>query len=220
MVTYADTVTLLMTFFVLLMTFQSVDHKKFSAVASVFREMLGVHPDGNIGLKLVAPTPLRIGQTSQRGTTRPPIYGELETLEREMKLTAESVDEDRLVDFRLVDRGLLLRLQPEMFFDAGKAKLKTDDIGILQALAGVLRTTPYHLRVLGHGDEFFVPSARFPRNRLLAMARAASVCDFLTGPCRVQAARVQAAAQAGELDSQGAVIEILVMRPRGKRLRI
>ena len=220
MLTYADTITLLMTFFVLLMTFASIDKKKFQALAGALQEMLGPHARGNVGSSRMSPSPLRSGQDSAHGVETPPDYDEMESVKKSIRKCLRSTDLDEVVDFTQTERGLLLRLQPQMLFEQGAAQIKAESAAVLSIVANTLKKVPHRLRVFGHGDEFFMPTRRHPHNPALAMARASAVCHHLAGRGGIKRSRLQAASPAGELHTKSAAIEIMILQPQKSGLQL
>jgi len=211
--TYADVITLMMTFFVLLMTFQTVDTRKFQDLAGAMRSMLGAFKCKHIGNSDVRPSQLRAGQQEMGGVEAAPSYDELKDVEADFRICLDSVGLAEMVDFSLVERGVLVQVRPELLFEAGEARLKDQDTPVLNALAASIRKLPHPVRVIGHGDRFFLPSQQFPTNPTLALARAGAVCEYLSKRCKMPAARLQACARSADTDEAGAVIEALILRP-------
>jgi len=220
MLTFADTVTLLMTFFVLLYTFRGVEGDKFADVIGAIRMSLSLFKGGGMGDSFVPPGQNREGQTHQGGAETAPTFDALRNVEADFRICAESPGLAEYVDFTQIDRGLLIRIRPEVLFDSGSASLKGADSPVLKGIAASLRKLPHVILVTAHGDRFFLPSARYTTNQELAMERAAAICVQLNRQGRIEAQRLQACAGGAEMDASGAIVEIMILtaKPGGFHL--
>jgi len=219
MLTYADTVTLLMTFFVLLMTFRGADAQRFRDIASGIRASFTLF-DTSPGDSAVEPPQAREGQRHQGGVETAPTYDALRDVEADFRICLESPGMADYVDFTNLDRGLLIRIRPGLLFDPGSAEIKSANNAVLNAIATSLRKLPHVLRVTAHGDRFFLPTSRHETNQELAMDRAAAICHYLATRGQISAPRLQSCASASGLGSSGSVVEIMVLttKPGGFHL--
>lgn len=177
MVTYSDMVTLILTFFVLLFSFSSLDVQRFYALLSALQGSWGILDRGaavdptrtlDAG-SLEADIPLQsLFPTSQVEET----VGELEAF------IAEAGLQDDL-DVIVQERGVVVRLADHVLFDLGKAELRPDARAILDRLAEPLRRWPNEIRVEGHTDNWPIRTAQFPSNWELSTARATTVLRYL-----------------------------------------
>lgn len=91
-----------------------------------------------------------------------------------------------------VQQGVVnLDISDNILFSPASAALSTDGLALLQNLAAVLRTLPYHLSVEGHTDNMPIQTTRYPSNWELSSARAARVTRKLieqgVAPARIRA---------------------------------
>lgn len=103
MLTYADTVTLLMTFFVLLMTFRTVDTQKFQGLVGALRQRLGPFKSGNLGNSQVPPPHLRAGKSAGKGAEHPNLYADLSVVEADFRIYLDAAGMADMVDFTVVE---------------------------------------------------------------------------------------------------------------------
>lgn len=150
--TYGDMVTLLLVFFVLLLTFCKTDVEKFKSVAESFK-----------------PTP--------PGT---PFFltGQPSVLER-LAEQAETVElpEEKFVT--VDDRGVVVSFRDSALFGPGSAKILPKARKSLLNFVKFLYALPNELIIEGHTDDQPIRSAQFPSNWELSSARASSVARFL-----------------------------------------
>ncbi|NLJ79463.1 MAG: OmpA family protein [Firmicutes bacterium] len=167
--TYSDMVTLLLTFFVLLFSFSSVDVAKFSAIISAFQGYFGIL-DGGMSLSESAlPLPFEASELSRQQL--------LELFEDLSDFIAEEGLEG--VHLELEERGLTVRFADRVFFDLGEAVLKPEARAILDKISPILRDLPNPLRVEGHTDDWPIQTSRFPSNWELSVHRATNVVRYL-----------------------------------------
>jgi chemotaxis protein MotB len=167
--TYADMVTLLLCFFVLLFAFSSVDEAKFSSIISAFQNYLGVLTQGQSVLDSPGPLPYEYSDMGQR---------QLYELWEQM---SEYIEEQGIegVELQLEERGLIVRFAEQVFFDLGQAVLKPEALQILSSIAAQLKELPNPLRVEGHTDDWPIRTSTFPSNWELSMYRATNVVRYL-----------------------------------------
>lgn len=167
MVTYSDMVTLLLTFFVLLISMSEIDAIKFSRAAGSLKGAFGVFEevgDEEIHSSLVTDiTPIR-DERVQRVYER--LKSQLERLE---------LDED----IELVkDRGaVVLRVNESILFPLGETKVREKAFPILRNVARLVRPWPFNLRIEGHTDDIPV-LVKTRTNWDLSIERAVSVLKF------------------------------------------
>ena len=165
LLTYADMITLLLAFFVIMYAISKVDIKKYEAVAVSLRGAFkgaAASPLNTDGGDLLLPRPdlaLQVVQTLQER------LGE--------DLRAGLVQIERWPD------GIRLRFQDAVFFERGKAELREGARRILGKLGGVIADLPYPVEAEGHTDTLAIKSAQFPSNWELSVARATAVVRYL-----------------------------------------
>lgn len=167
MVTYSDMVTLLLTFFVLLLSMAQLDKVKFKEVVGSLRGAFGVLSSAELTTidrpRIVEFLPIEDDYTAR-------LYKRLIVQLQRLKL-------DR--DITLVqDRGaVVLRVNDAVLFDAGQTEVRPEAYPILRKVAEMVRPLPFSLRIEGHTDA--VPVSRPGiTNWDYSVARAISVLKF------------------------------------------
>ena len=157
MTTYADAITLLMAFFVMLVSFSKVDLKMFEDVQSGIEEAVGGVVD------------------SER-----PIFSLQANISAIMLDTPELPPDQVEVGFD--DNGVVIDFGSGSFFKPGTAELTEAATLILGKIKRELEEPPYDLfeiDVEGHTDNDPISSPRFPSNWELSAGRAATVVRYL-----------------------------------------
>jgi chemotaxis protein MotB len=170
LLTYADLITLLLVFFIVLYTMSQVDKKKFEAMSASLAVVFG-----GVGKSGV----LDAGRSIMPGDK---IYKErLEmqnTQEKVRRMIAQRGLEGK-ISTDLGERGLVISVKDTVLFDVGSGELTPAARDIMQNVAHLLSETPSAIRVEGHTDNVPIRKPTFPSNWELSAARAASVVRLL-----------------------------------------
>lgn len=189
--TYSDTVTLLLTFFVLLYSFSSVDAQKFKQVASAFQNVLsGESGETIFDFNMKNGDVPMVGETTKLGS---------ETGGRENELydkVRDFVDQNKLQDTVSVKsdrRGVLLELKDSIFFETGKGEIKASSLPILDKLSKVILKLPNEIVVEGHTDNVPISNYKYNSNWELSTARAVNVVRYFVETKKYNPSRFTAA---------------------------
>ncbi|MFO7653893.1 MAG: OmpA family protein [Candidatus Krumholzibacteriia bacterium] len=180
--TYGDMMTLLLTFFVLIVSFSSIQEVQFKQAAMALREAFGVLKTPESVLELNHPIVPRHAPNEEAQL----IY---ELREMERSLLAEGVEGE--VQVEVTPMGIAIRMDAPVLFATGAAELKEGDGGVIARIGGLLAGYPHPIRVEGHTDSVPMRSARYPSNWHLSAARAVAVATRLQ-ECGVAPERVGA----------------------------
>ncbi|MEK4239862.1 flagellar motor protein MotB [Paenibacillus sp. FSL H7-0714] len=208
MITYADLITLLLIFFVILYAMSSLDTDKYNIVtgslSETFKSGSTVLEGGNGILDAGKSTENKPESTDGNGnaaaTARPndgsaeqtenetPSARELAFREQEAKLAklmgviTNYVEENNLGEQIFVadkPQGIEITLSDRFLFDIGKADLKSPALPALQQLSGLFSDIGAKISIEGHTDNTPVSSAsHYNDNWELSGARALSVLRF------------------------------------------
>lgn len=171
LLTYADMITLLLAFFVVMYSISQVDKAKFRKVAEALTTAL----DGGTKARFASAGDLEgDGMLKQQRTLE-----QLLSLQKEIDNISRLLKLDLQINTELQHRGLVVHISESAFFDLGKADLKPEATRVLDLLAVELLKIPNHIRVEGHTDNLPIKTAKFPSNWELSTARAASCLRYL-----------------------------------------
>ena len=191
MVSYADFVTLLFAFFVVMYAMSSVNEGKYRVLADTMTEAFKVAPK--------SPEPIQIGKENKAikpEDTKPTILPikpirvlpkSERSYEREMKQIAQTVSQSVQP---LIKKGLIkvtqhklwveIEMNSKILFPSADSELEEEAFPALKALAAVLKTLPNSIDVEGHTDNVPINNDLFPSNWELSAARSASVVHLFT----------------------------------------
>lgn len=172
LLTYADLITLLLAFFIVMYSMSKVDAKKFGAVAQALQAVLhgkGVEMLKGQGNLVLAPPeaggPMKIG--------------DLKLLQAKINKIAKDMGLKDKISADMDGRGLVIRISESAFFDQGSADLKPEAMTVLDALSVILKSVPNHIRFEGHTDNLPISTPKFPSNWELSVSRATTCVRYL-----------------------------------------
>lgn len=180
-VTFTDMISLLVTFFIMLMSFSTMEPANKAVIQSAFGEFMGGvirNKDGNTAPvppprdRMSAVHPLR---GADRQHTRPP-----EELPENLEEMGQKLTEEHLqVDFQLAPDGLAIRFDERAGFAPGSAEVNAVLRQSLVELARVLGAYSHLVVVEGHTDDAFSPTPSYPTPESLALARATNAARVM-----------------------------------------
>lgn len=191
LVSYADFVTLLFAFFVVLYAHSTANQKEVRLIAASFRAAIGDRRVQEELLNLIGPGgvlppassstqgPLQIA--ASRDTTAPGLNG-VELLPSVVQLNKsleKEIKEGRL-EIRLERRGLIISLLESSFFPSGDNTILPNARSTLERIAGNLKRLPNSIRLEGHTDAIPIHNARFSSNWELSAARSIALMQMFT----------------------------------------
>lgn len=177
MTTYSDMVTLLLTFFILMISFSTVNEIKFEQAALSLKGALGVmkrfpSPRRNMGLD-ITPDDMKRRQQVMNDVN-------------EIQKKAEELGIRDQVHIKLTDEGLLIQLGDKVLFDLGKADLRPEAYPILDVVGQTMKGKASDVLVSGHTDNIPINTPEFPSNWELSTARALQVVKYLINKVGVE----------------------------------
>lgn len=185
LVSYADFITLLFAFFVVMYAVSSVNEGKYrvlsDSISSAFRNIPGNASGAMVQVNPNAPMPVTIPfKKPQVANIKTDVNREKnkELLRNKAKEITEALaplvqqGQVRVTEGAL---GITVEINASVLFDSGEARLQLPAIRALTAVGQILATTDFPIVVEGHTDNAPINTVLFPSNWELSGARAASV---------------------------------------------
>jgi chemotaxis protein MotB len=214
LVSYADFITLLFAFFVVLYASSQVDKKKVGklafAIQAAFQEM-GVFQGSTTAGPIDVANPMSFNTSPASENTErtaslgwiashpdasldPGLeVGDLAQLQVELETALASEIKRKEIAMHREPDGLVISLREAGFFESGSAQMKSASQAAFDRIAGMLRERDYRLRIEGHTDNAPIHNSQFPSNWELSTSRATEIVRLLIvregfGPARLSAA--------------------------------
>lgn len=196
MTTFSDLMTLLLTFFILLYSFSTLDAIKFKNVASALQNVLlgeakptifpNEVPPGEEPVMDPVPMPVTEEQSEVQDDALLELYQIVQSYVELEELEAEISVKTNL-------RGVIIDINERVLFDSGKAELKEESLEILDKVAVLINQFENELIIEGHTDNNPIHTAQFDSNWELSVIRAVNVLRYFTEMKAVSSERISAA---------------------------
>lgn len=193
-VTFTDMISLLVTFFVLLMTFSSMEEHDLLRVQGLVKGNKGVLENTN-GQRSMKPPPVdQIANTDPLvGAEEPHSRPSDEIPEEKSEKAREDSPDAMKTDLTNIQDGLLIEWDKEAGFSPGSALINAQLATELAQVAEVLTHYPHKLVVEGHDDNTFAGSNKYVDSTSLSLARSIAAARVLVD-AGIQPSRIQLAA--------------------------
>jgi chemotaxis protein MotB len=183
-VSYADFITLLFAFFVVMYAASEVDKGKVGklavAIQSAFQD-LGIFPTPSSKIPILPTEPAPNSLPAINSLFDPRSLSNLAKLQRELARSLEGEIKRGEVAMRVGREGLVISLREVGFFDSGSAEVKLKSEPSVARIARVLEAGSYQIRIEGHTDNVPIHTDRFASNWELSTARATEMAKlFIT----------------------------------------
>jgi chemotaxis protein MotB len=206
LVSYADFITLLFAFFVVMYAISSVNEGKYRVLSDTMVEAFSEQlkeveemqvpllTDENQGGDFI----LRGEQTEQTQLGEEPVEEEqkdgfpqptpsdLEPVDNRLWVVASNLDsslqgfvDKKLVKINLQGDRIEIQLSSKMLFGSGSARLSADARKAFRDIAIIVKPLNNRIHVEGHTDNIPIKTLMYPSNWELSAARAASVVEYL-----------------------------------------
>lgn len=182
MATFADMMTLLLTFFVLLLSMSSMDQQKIKEALGSLRGSLGVLRGGTkseVNLRELLPS-LEIVEVTPRTVLARTTYEKIR-----VQLHGQEMGDTVQAD--LTEEGVLLHVDSKVLFRTGEGEVGPGAKQVLQKVAEILQENEGHVRIEGHTDNVPIKTIRYPSNWDLSTSRAVSVLRLFVEEMKMDA---------------------------------
>jgi len=180
MISYADFVTLLFAFFVVMYAISSVNEEKYRTFSDSLNIAFTHHPDA----VPAAPQSGQFGtlvdrRTARLGEQQRKIQERMKNLAGGLSQVMASLIGQRAVSISQTRRGVVIDISASTLFRTGEAALQPGALDVLRQVAVVLSKEDLSIEVEGHSDDMPISTTQFPSNWELSSARASSVARLL-----------------------------------------
>lgn len=206
MVSYADFITLLFAFFLVMYSISSVNEGKYRVLSQTltdaFQEpsrsldpiqigelsrqkgdIMGINPTSNLiemenRLGVSDIDPETVGAMVKQGA-KENSQG-LEFIAGAMQKILEPYVEQELVEVKRMENRVIVDMKDKLLFPSGSARLSRSAVDVLRSVSSLLAQVPNPIQVEGNTDDRPIHNEEFTSNWELSAARAASVVHLMT----------------------------------------
>ncbi len=176
-VTYADLVTLLLVFFILMFAISTINLEKFKYAIKSIQESLG-EGDAKVELLEVITGPESKGKKIKLERVIGIVSSEQEILEEVSRFVESEELSDNIV-VRISGGKIYIRIKGKVLFQSGATELNVGANPILEKIADIIEENPEYLtNIKGFTDNIPIKTEKFPSNWELSAYRATTVLKY------------------------------------------
>lgn len=196
---YADLMTLLLAFFVVMYAVSVVNTGKYRVMSESMTDAFNGHAGAVVPLSsqkssqtspaaskapaavIKLPLPLHDSHAPSTMAEPPAQPSTLKRIEDQVQQALQPLIDKKLVVLRRTPDRLEIEIRTDILFTSGEAKLSASASQALVSVASILEPFPNALRVEGFTDNVPISTSKYPSNWELSAARAASVARLFAG---------------------------------------
>lgn len=182
--TYGDLMSLLLTFFILLLSFSSVSEDQFKKAQGALQGALGV-----LSGEPIMTSPIELYLPIVKGDiteARPTLNDAKAEIEKEMQAQGQAEN----VEVVEGPEGITIRIKEGVLFDTGRAAVKEEFKSTLSRIGTVLNQMDNEVVIEGHTDNVPIRTSEFANNHHLSGERALQVLDYFAREVGIQRTRM------------------------------
>ena len=210
--TFADLMSLLLCFFILLLAFSTTEIVKFKRAVGSLKAAFGILPhevrvvknrevyipklsdSQNRRLKAAVKRmkDMRIGadgKNESKNRKRGKSTQDKQSSQLKQKESKQQMDQVKL---QITEKGVAIRISNDMLFKLGKAELNPNIYELLDLAIDVTKGWPNSIRIEGHTDNIPINTFKYPSNWELSSARALSVLKYFINKGRISPEKISA----------------------------
>jgi len=193
LVSYADFITLLFAFFVVLYSSAQVDKRRVGQLALAIQvafQQMGIFQASNTKPALLDTEPMpfsnvqivenaernqaigRLVNSPQGDLTNAPVREVMTNLQGQLESALAPEIKKHTITVTPTREGIVVSLKEAGFYDSGSATVLPGALPTIAHFIDVIRSYPVHIRIEGHTDNVPIHTARFDSNWELSTARA------------------------------------------------
>jgi chemotaxis protein MotB len=213
LVSYADFITLLFAFFVVLYSSAQVDKRRVGQLAMAIQvafQQMGIFDASNTKPQMVNTDPMpfsnvqlvenaqrtdalgRLVNSPQGDLTTAPARELMLNLRSQLETALAAEIKKKTVTVTPTREGIVVSLKEVGFFDSGSATIRPDAIPTLAHFVGIIQSIPVGMRIEGHTDNIPIHTTRFDSNWELSTARATEMIKLFIAQFKIAPERLSA----------------------------
>ncbi len=178
LVTYADLMTILLVFFVLLYTLAFFEKEKYKNVVETIKVQVKENAK-LIGLMELMEVPENM-DTKITIEDITGMHSKEKTLFEKIKKFSRTNSQKQNISTRILDGKIIVSVKGKALFNSGSASLNNTAISIFDEIIQILNDYPdYNINIKGHTDNIPISTDIFPSNWELSAVRATTVLKYL-----------------------------------------
>lgn len=180
LISYADFITLLFAFFVVMYAISAVSESKYRLLAGSLGTAFGNRAT-EVTVPQLTPAPLPPEQTQRTLKQQQAMEEQVHMTEVASTLldVLAPLVKEGMVRVTQSRRGVSIEINANVLFEPGQAQLEPHSLAVLNAVADTLKNEPFNIEITGHTDVVPISNSTFASNWELSAVRATSVVRLL-----------------------------------------
>lgn len=179
LVTFADLMSLLMCFFVLLLSFSTIDESKFKKMSTSLGDAFHSQPKSNSTLS----------DSQQQKIVSEPTKQATHQVDAIKELLSNEISQG-LVTVETVKLDIIIRINETVSFPSGSAQLKAGFEPVMDKITIAVNNTSGIVHIAGHTDDLPISTTGFKSNWALAASRSVTVAHYMLNNKDIDPARI------------------------------
>lgn len=167
--TFSDLMSLLLCFFVLIVSMSSVDPQEFNKASGALKGSLGILSEDPSTMELIHVIMPKISDVD---------LGEISTAIARLQDFVETQKQQESIKAVITSQGVAIRILTPLLFNRGLAELKPQGMPYLAKIFDITKGWDNTIRVAGHTDDLPIDNSMFDSNWELSYTRARNVIKF------------------------------------------
>jgi chemotaxis protein MotB len=183
-IVYTSFVLILLSFFILLSSFATLEPAKVMRFTRSFADAVNVLT-GGLSFERGR---TNLGPASQMADKE----SELADIFQAVGAYTEALELDKDIQLAKSAKGIVMTLADSALFHLGEAQITDNALLLLDKIGAIISQSGYYVRIEGHTDNLPIMNQRFPSNWDLSTARAVNVLRYFVEQRRIPAKRLSA----------------------------
>ena len=186
-VTFGDLMSLLLCFFVLMLSFSEMDRKRYRVISGSMKNAFGIQRKMP---KFESPKGVRmIAREFDQAIVLPSIQNISTPLMQEIADAFPGLQDDE-IKVEATENNVTFRLLGEATFDTGRADIHARFVPLLQRIGQLLESTKGEIVITGHTDDVPLHGGSYRTNMGLSAARATAIAEFFLTRTQIAPKRI------------------------------
>jgi flagellar motor protein MotB len=186
MVTYSDTMGLLVCFFVMLIGFSAMEKEDRARAPGALSGYPGITNSERIGDdSIVTPKDFAGGQVHLAGYESVPDYDPLSYVREGFELRVRASAVANALRYELTKNGFEITILAGQIFEPDSTVISPHGNEVIDVIGRSCRHLPHQVRIKAYADDLFLPNEHFATAEELAFARSALLCARLCDEAKV-----------------------------------
>ena len=198
--TFGDLITLLMTFFVLLISFGTLDSEGLEKTAKKIRDQLSLgilensdksgQSIGEFTNKMRLSQDNRIDVSLEKGKSRKAMLDYMQGAYNEISEYLERTDLNQHIEVYIEDKEVVMRIEADKIFKLDVPEVKKENMWMVDSMVSIVAGVSSNLIISASVEKSFIPSKKYLNEFDLSIARSIALCKYFIEKGNIKPKRI------------------------------